>query len=116
MAHLGFLACGLKRAVMHPAVPEAGSRSVGAYCASAVVQDFDAHPYGCFGQQPFHELRPLDEADGAGVEVFFVSHVIDFFNMPDAIEVEVVNRCAVCGRAVFIDDGKCRRVYRVGYA
>ena len=51
----------------------------------------DVHPHGIVGEQLFYQLGPFDETKAAAVEIVFIAHVVNFFNLLDAIEVEMVN-------------------------
>lgn len=57
-------------------------------------------------QQFFDQFGPFDETQGTAVEVVLVAHVVHFFQLLDAVEVEVVNQFAGFVRTVFIHDGK----------
>ena len=50
----------------------------------------DAHLDGILGQQLLDELRPFYEAQSAVIEIVFVAHVINLFELLYAIEVEVI--------------------------
>ena len=73
------------------------------------------HLDGIFRQQFFHQFRPFDETECAAIEIILVAHVINFFQLLDAIEVEMVNQLAAF-RTVFVDDGESGRVDDVFHA
>ena len=52
---------------------------------------FDGYPYGGVGQEVLDEFWPLDETEGAAVEVIVEADVIGFFETADAVEIEVVD-------------------------
>ena len=84
--------------------------------ARAVCLLCDAHFYGICRQDVVDQLRPLEETEGAAVEIIFVAHVVDFFKAFDAIEVEVEDRGSVLCGVIFVDDGESGRGDDVFYA
>ena len=59
--------------------------------AGAVGEGGEMDADGIGGEKVVDELGPLDEAEGTGVEVVFVAHVVDLVELLDAVEVEMVN-------------------------
>lgn len=88
-------------------------RTLGRYPSATVGELFDVHADGVRGQEFFDEFGPLDEADGARVEVVLVAEVIDFVELLDAVEVKVVDEFARRVGAVLVDDGERGRSHRV---
>lgn len=54
----------------------------------SVLYFLNGHFDGITRQKLLYQLRPFYEAEGAAVEVIFVTHVIHFFQFLDAVEVE----------------------------
>lgn len=53
---------------------------------------FDGHLHGGVGQEFLDEFWPLDETEGAAVEVIVEADVVGFFEAAYAVEVEVKDR------------------------
>jgi hypothetical protein len=62
------------------------------YGAGAVGIFRDGYLHGIFGQQVFDEFGPLNETDGAAIEIILIAHAIDFLKALDAVEVEVIDK------------------------
>ena len=67
------------------------------------------------GQKRLDHLGPLNEAGITAVDVVVVTNVVDFFQLLDAIEVEVVDRTAGERALLFVDNGEGGRSDSVGY-
>ena len=79
---------------------------LGAYeFACAVSLLFYCDLYDILREYSLYEFRPFKEAEATAVKVVLVAHVIDFFQLLDAVEVEVVDGIALSVR-VFIDEGE----------
>ena len=58
---------------------------------AAVFGLFDVHLRGVFRQKFFDKLGPFDETESPTVEIILVTHVVDFLEFLDAIEVEMTD-------------------------
>ena len=67
------------------------------------------------GQKVLNQLRPLDKAEIARVEILLVSHIKYLLDTIDTIEVEVIYHVAL-GGTILINQRKCRTCHRISRA